>query len=47
MTVTSIARVEAALATRPRMALATLPTPLQEARGLREALGGDRRVRGS
>ena len=36
----AIARVEAALATRPRMALATLPTPLQEARGLREALGG-------
>ena len=35
-----IARVEAALTTRPRMTLATLPTPLQEASGLRGALGG-------
>jgi D-cysteine desulfhydrase family pyridoxal phosphate-dependent enzyme len=34
------ARVTAALATRPRLPLATLPTPLQEARRLREALGG-------
>ena len=42
MTMTSIARVEAALATRPRIPLATLPTPLQEAARLREALGGDR-----
>jgi D-cysteine desulfhydrase family pyridoxal phosphate-dependent enzyme len=35
------ARVEAALATRPRVRLATLPTPLQEATRLRQALGGD------
>ena len=40
MTMISVARVEAALATRPRIQLATLPTPLQEASGLREALGG-------
>lgn len=37
------ARVHAALATRPRRLLATLPTPLQEAAGLRKALGGDRK----
>ena len=37
----AIARVESALATRPRLALATLPTPLQEAARLRQALGGD------
>jgi D-cysteine desulfhydrase family pyridoxal phosphate-dependent enzyme len=35
------ARVEAALAERPRIALATLPTPLTEAAGLRAALGGE------
>lgn len=35
-------RVHAALATRPRLPLATLPTPLQEAARLRSALGGDR-----
>ena len=40
MTNTNIARVEAALATRPRLSLATLPTPLQDAPRLREALGG-------
>ena len=34
------ARVAAALATRPRIQLATLPTPLQEMTRLREALGG-------
>ena len=39
----AIARVESALATRPRLALATLPTPLQEASRLREALGGEGR----
>ena len=39
----AIARVETALATRPRLALATLPTPLQEAGRLREALGGEGR----
>ena len=38
----AIDRVHAALATRPRIALTTLPTPLQEAKGLREALGGAR-----
>jgi D-cysteine desulfhydrase/L-cysteate sulfo-lyase len=42
MTITSVARVEAALATRPRIRLATLPTPLQEAARLRDALGGAR-----
>jgi L-cysteate sulfo-lyase len=35
------ARVEAALATRPRVTLTTLPTPLQEATRLRQALGGE------
>jgi L-cysteate sulfo-lyase len=35
-------RVIAALAARPRIALATLPTPLHDATGLRAALGGDR-----
>ena len=34
--------MRAALATRPRVPLATLPTPLHEATRLREALGGDR-----
>jgi len=42
MTITNVARVEAALATRPRIQLATLPTPLQEAARLRDALGGAR-----
>ena len=42
MTTSRIARVEAALATRPRIPLATLPTPLQEAARLRDALGGNR-----
>ena len=41
MTIRATARVEAALATRPRVTLATLPTPLQEATRLRQALGGD------
>ncbi len=41
MSTPSTARVPAALAARPRRPLATLPTPLQEARGLRHALGGD------
>lgn len=41
MTITSVARVNAALATRPRIQLATLPTPLHEAARLRDALGGD------
>ena len=35
------ARVAAALAGRPRLPLATLPTPLQEAPRLRESLGGE------
>lgn len=38
----STARVQAALSTRPRIALAGLPTPLHEARRLRDALGGAR-----
>ncbi len=37
-----IARVRASLAAQPRMPLATLPTPLVEAKRLREALGGAR-----
>jgi D-cysteine desulfhydrase family pyridoxal phosphate-dependent enzyme len=37
------ARVQAALATRPRLPLSTLPTPLQEAKRLRERLGGETR----
>ena len=36
----AIARVRAALATQPRIPLATLPTPITEATRLREALGG-------
>lgn len=36
----AIARVRAALATQPRLALTALPTPLIEAPRLREALGG-------
>lgn len=36
----AIARVTAALAGRPRVALSTLPTPLHEAHRLRAALGG-------
>jgi D-cysteine desulfhydrase family pyridoxal phosphate-dependent enzyme len=36
------ARVTSALANQPRIPLATLPTPLQEAPRLREALGGPR-----
>ena len=40
MTITSVARVNAALAARPRIQLATLPTPLHEAARLRDALGG-------
>jgi hypothetical protein len=42
MTITSVARVNAALATRPRIPLATLPTPLHEATRLRDALGGEK-----
>ena len=38
----STARVHEALAARPRRLLATLPTPLQDAAGLRAALGGER-----
>jgi len=41
VTIRATARVEAALATRPRVTLTTLPTPLQEATRLRQALGGD------
>jgi D-cysteine desulfhydrase family pyridoxal phosphate-dependent enzyme len=43
MSTRSTARAHEALATRPRRPLATLPTPLQEALGLRRALGGDRK----
>ena len=39
---TAIARVRAALATQPRIPLATLPTPIHEATRLRDALGGER-----
>ena len=39
---TAVARVRAALATQPRVPLATLPTPLDEATRLRAALGGER-----
>ena len=42
MTAPATARVKAALATRPRIELATLPTPLHDAQRLRDALGGDR-----
>jgi len=38
--VTATARVERALAQQPRLSLATLPTPLHDARRLRDALGG-------
>jgi L-cysteate sulfo-lyase len=37
------ARVNAALATQPRLSLAALPTPLGDANNFREALGGARR----
>ena len=37
------ARVHAALATRPRIVLSALPTPLQDAPRLRDALGGSAR----
>lgn len=40
---TATARVRTALATRPRIALSTLPTPLLEAQRLRDVLGGHRR----
>ncbi len=36
----AIARVRAALATQPRIQLATLPTPIVDATRLRDALGG-------
>ncbi len=39
---TALKTVRAALASRPHMTLATLPTPLMEAGRLREALGGAR-----
>ncbi len=42
MSTGATARVKAALATRPRIELTTLPTPLQDAKGLRQALGGER-----
>ena len=40
MTRDAVARVNAALANQPRLALATLPTPLHDAVRLRDALGG-------
>ena len=40
MRTSNIERVEAALATRPRIRLTNLPTPLQDAARLRDALGG-------
>ncbi len=43
MTSTAIARVRTALAEQPRVSLAQLPTPLQDAVRLREALGGPAR----
>ena len=42
MTTPATARVRAALASQPRIALATLPTPINEATRLRNALGGER-----
>ena len=39
--------LRAALEALPRLALATLPTPLQEATRLREALGGRAAARAS
>ena len=42
MSRSAIARLRAALARRPRMPLATLPTPLHDAVRFREALGGSR-----
>lgn len=43
MTNLAVARVREALARRPRLPLATLPTPLHDAARLREALGGQAR----
>jgi L-cysteate sulfo-lyase len=40
MTSSAIARVRSALDRQPRMALATLPTPITDATRLRDALGG-------
>lgn len=40
MSTSSTSRVKEALAAQPRVPLATLPTPLQEASRLRDALGG-------
>lgn len=40
MPTTAVARVRAALAAQPRIALATLPTPIHDAVRFREALGG-------
>ena len=40
MSTPATARIAAALAARPRLHLATLPTPLHDATGLRAALGG-------
>ena len=42
MNASAVARVRAALATQPRIALATLPTPITDATRLRDALGGAR-----
>ena len=42
MTTPATARVRAALASQPRIPLATLPTPINEATRLRTALGGER-----
>ena len=44
MNTSAVTRVRAALATQPRIALATLPTPITEATRLREALGGAARL---
>lgn len=43
MTVTTTARVRAALSAQPRLPLAELPTPIHDAVRLREALGGPAR----
>ena len=40
MNTSAVTRVRAVLATQPRIALATLPTPITDATRLRDALGG-------
>jgi D-cysteine desulfhydrase family pyridoxal phosphate-dependent enzyme len=42
VTTSALTRVRTALATQPRIPLATLPTPIHEAARLRHALGGER-----